>query len=147
MENSASASSSLEAAALKYDLGRRPQFFSRLDPDDKCTIGIIHLFPSIPLSQIKSQISDDKLHGAVIVGYGGGYMMTHRPALLQTLQTASSESGILMVLVSQSFPREPVRQEMKKMLEKCGIVEGYDMTLPSAVAKLALKTFYKMFSY
>ena len=45
-----------------------------------------------------------------------------------------------MVLISQSFPstEEPVRNDMTEILHKCGIVSGYDMTLPSAVTKMAL---------
>ena len=46
--------------------------------------------------------------------------------------------GLLMVLISQSFPEEPVVKDMAEILQKCGIVPGHDMTLPSAVAKMAL---------
>ena len=100
-----------------------------------CKIGILHLFPSIPTSQIKAQIEDSGLQGLIIVGFGGGYMMTKR-SVLDLFQSKAKE--ILMVLISQSFPEEPVRRDTSEMLAKSGILSGADLTLPSAVAKMAL---------
>ena len=75
-----------------------------------------------------------------VIGYGGGYMMTHRQDILDSFENAFRKKGILMVLISQSFPmtEEPVLKEMAEILDKCGIVSGDDMTLPSAVTKMAL---------
>ena len=66
--------------------------------------------------------------------------MTHRQDILESFENAFRKKGILMVLISQSFPdtEEPVRKEMAEILDKCGIVSGHDMTLPSAVSKIAL---------
>ena len=67
--------------------------------------------------------------------------MTHRQDILESFEKAFRKKGILMVLISQSFPNteeEPVRKDMAEILDKCGIVSGHDMTLPSAVTKMAL---------
>ena len=37
-----------------------------------------------------------------------------------------------------------VRKEMAEILDKCGIVSGHDMTLPSAVTKMALTLMKKI---
>ena len=47
------------------------------------------------------------------LGYGGGYMMTHRQDILESFENAFRKKGMLMVLISQSFPNtqeEPVRK-------------------------------------
>ena len=63
-------------------------------------------------------------------------MMTQRKDFLDLLE--SKAKNLLMVLISQSFPEEPVRKEMAEVFHNCGILSGADLTLPSAVAKMAL---------
>ena len=99
-------------------------------------VGILHLFPSIPISQIKAQIEDPELEGLIIVGYGGGYMINQRKDLLELFKSKAKD--LLMVLISQSFPEEPVRRDMAEVFHSCGILSAADLTLPSAVAKMAL---------
>ena len=49
----------------------------------------------------------------IAIGYGGGYIMTHRQDILESFEKGFRKKGILMVLISQSFPNteeEPVRK-------------------------------------
>ena len=62
--------------------------------------------------------------------------MTQRKDFLDLLE--SKAKNLLMVLISQSFPEEPVRKEMAEVFYNCGILSGADLTLPSAVAKMVL---------
>ena len=86
---------------------------------------------------MKAQIEDPELQGLIIVGFGGGYMMTQRQDLLN-LFIKASKKGLLMILISQSFPEEPIRREMADIYSKCGILSGSDITLSAAVAKMAV---------
>lgn len=66
-------------------------------------------------------------------------MMTHRQDMLELFENAFRDKGLLMVLISQSFPSlEPIRKDMSEIFQRCGIVSGLDMTLPAALAKMAL---------
>lgn len=70
-------------------------------------------------------------------------MMTHRQDMLDLLENAFRDKGILMVLISQSFPAAAVGEaqrgkDMTEIFQRCGIVPGLDMTLPAALTKLAL---------
>ena len=86
---------------------------------------------------MKAQIEDPDLQGLVIVGFGGGYMMTQRQDL-NSLFIKANKRGLLMILISQSFPEEPIRREMTEIFLQCGIIPGSDITLPAAVAKVAV---------
>ena len=72
----------------------------------------------------------------VIVGYGDGYMSDKNSELLELLESAYHRN-ILMVLISQSFPEETIRKDMSLVFQKCGILSGFDMSLPCAVVKMA----------
>jgi L-asparaginase/Glu-tRNA(Gln) amidotransferase subunit D len=65
-------------------------------------------------------------------------MMTNRPDLINEFKLAFLEKGHLMVLISQSFPEEPIRREMNDIFSNCGIISGHDLTLPAALAKMAV---------
>ena len=64
-------------------------------------------------------------------------MTTSRPELLDLFKSAHEDRNILMILISQSFPEHPIRSEMAKTFQKCGILSGFDMTLPCVVTKMA----------
>ena len=89
------------------------------------------------MSQIKLQLEDPNINGFVIVGYGDGYMSTSNNELLELLKSAY-ERKKLMILISQSFPEEPIRKEMGTIFQDCGIISGYDMSLPTAVTKMTV---------
>ena len=48
-------------------------------------------------------------------------MMTQRPELLELFRKGQ-DKGLLMILISQSFPEEPIRREMAEILFNCGIL-------------------------
>lgn len=60
--------------------------------------------------------------------------------MLDLLENAFRDKGILMVLISQSFPesKQQPSKDMTEIFHRCGIVPGLDMTLPAALTKLAL---------
>ena len=64
-------------------------------------------------------------------------MTTSNNELLKFLKSAY-EREKLMILISQSFPEEPIRKEMGTIFQDCGVISGYDMSLPTAVTKMAV---------
>ncbi len=88
--------------------------------------------------KVKAALDDPTLKGAILIGYGGGYMMQNRSDLIGLFSQASKEREILLVLISQSFPEQPIRREMTDILGEAGILPGHDLTLPAALAKMAI---------
>ena len=39
-----------------------------IDKEINASIGIIHLFPSLPISQVEAQLNDSNVQGVVIIG-------------------------------------------------------------------------------
>jgi hypothetical protein len=50
----------------------------------------------------------------------------------------------LVVGSGEQDTHNSVRKDMAEILDKCGIVSGHDMTLPSAVTKMALTLMKKI---
>ena len=63
--------------------------------------------------------------------------MSDKNSELLELLDSASHRNILMILISQSFPEETIRRDMSLVFQKCGILSGFDLSLPCAVVKMA----------
>jgi lysophospholipase len=96
---------------------------------------LLRLFPGLQVETIASFFKAP-IRGVILHSFGAGNAPT-RPDLLQVLQQATKERGIVIVNISQCIRGEVSSiYEVGKKLEAVGVVAGGDMTPEAALTKL-----------
>lgn len=123
-----------EKFILRPDYTRSVQFNYDLDHH----MVILKLFPGITEDVVRAHLSIPGLKGVVLETYGSGNALSSE-WFVKTLQEAIAK-GIVIVNVTQCLHGsvEMHRYENGQILEKVGVVSGYDITTEAALAKLMI---------
>lgn len=99
-------------------------------------IAIIKIFPGITQNVIKSILNTKGLKGVILETYGSGNAPTTK-WFLKLLQNALSK-GIYIVDVTQCIGGSVIlgQYETSVQLQELGLINGFDITTESAVAKM-----------
>lgn len=99
-------------------------------------VGILRIFPNIPTTTIKAFLLPP-MKGVVLETFGAGNVPTNRQDLLDALSEASAREVIIVNITQCNVGCVAELYETGRLLIKCGVIPGYDMTAEAALAKLA----------
>lgn len=99
-------------------------------------VGIMKLFPGIPLHLIKSLLQTDGLQAIVLETFGSGNAPNH-PEFIDLLSQAI-DKGMIIVNVTQCMTGtvEQGKYETSSQLKKIGVISGKDMSTEATITKL-----------
>ncbi|KAL5112506.1 L-asparaginase [Taenia crassiceps] len=106
--------------------------------DSLCrNVVVLRVFPSITTETVKA-IFKPPVEGVILQTYGAGNVPAKRSDLLDIFEAATEKHGIIILNITQCW-RGSVQAKYSTgaVLEKIGVIPGYDMTLEAALAKLA----------
>ncbi|VDK38011.1 unnamed protein product [Taenia asiatica] len=97
----------------------------------------LRVFPSITTETVKAFFKPP-IEGVILQTYGAGNVPAMRSDLLDIFKTATEKHGIVILNITQCW-RGSVQAKYSTgaVLEKIGVIPGYDMTPEAALAKLA----------
>ncbi|HOK50530.1 MAG TPA: L-asparaginase 1, partial [Bacteroidales bacterium] len=99
-------------------------------------IGLLKLFPGIPREFVEAITQSPSMRALILETFGSGNAMTESwfLALIEKL----IKKDVLVVNVSQCFGGtvDMKRYQTSMMLEKIGVISGYDSTTEAMVTKL-----------
>lgn len=99
-------------------------------------VGLLRLFPSIT-SELVKVFLQPPIEGVALQTYGSGNIPTNRDDLLEEL-SAATKRGVIIVNITQcSTGCVSSSYEAGPLLEKAGVIWGFDMTPEAALTKLA----------
>ncbi|HOK97630.1 MAG: type I asparaginase [Bacteroidales bacterium] len=119
--------------AINYPLSNNPLIVHKnLDT----RIGLLKLFPGIPREFVEAITQSPSMRALILETFGSGNAMTESwfLALIEKL----IKKDVLVVNVSQCFGGtvDMKRYQTSMMLEKIGVISGYDSTTEAMVTKL-----------
>ena len=98
-------------------------------------VGVLRIFPNITTSTVKAFLSE--LRGVVLQTFGAGNIPTNRKDLTDVLREAN-ERGVIIVNCTQCISGSVAEiYETGRHLLDLGVINGYDMTIEAALAKLS----------
>jgi L-asparaginase len=99
-------------------------------------IGTLRLFPGIAVDFIE-KILESPLKGLVIEGYGAGNGPVANPEFIRVLKNAT-ERGVIIAASTQCTKGvvDLKSYQTGTLLEKAGLIGGYDMTTEALIGKL-----------
>lgn len=98
-------------------------------------VGILKLFPGIPLSLVKNTLSQDDLEILILESFGAGNAPTHKDFLALIEEAGKKNKIILNVSQCKSGEVEMGRYATSKKLLELGVISGRDMTTEAALTK------------
>nr|CDS15566.1 Asparaginase glutaminase [Echinococcus granulosus] len=106
--------------------------------DSLCrNVVMLRVFPSITTETVKAFFKPP-VEGVILQTYGAGNVPAMRSDLLDIFKEATEKHGIIILNITQCW-RGSVQAKYSTgaVLEKIGVIPGYDMTPEAALAKLA----------
>jgi L-asparaginase len=99
-------------------------------------VGIMKLFPGIPLHFMKSLLQTEGLQAVVLETFGSGNAPNH-PEFIDLLSQAI-DRGMIIVNVTQCMTGtvEQGKYETSSQLKKIGVISGKDMSTEATITKL-----------
>ncbi|XP_011861539.1 PREDICTED: L-asparaginase isoform X2 [Vollenhovia emeryi] len=99
-------------------------------------VGLLRLFPSITSDLVKVFLQPP-IEGVVLQSYGVGNVPTNRDDIIEELH-AATKRGVVVVNITQCATGcVSDAYEAGKLLQKAGVIPGFDMTPEAALTKLA----------
>lgn len=99
-------------------------------------IAILKLFPGITSEVVKAVLNTKNIKAVILETYGAGNAPTDEWFIQLIKQAIQKEIIIYNVTQCRGGAVELGRYQTSAMLEKAGVVSGFDITIESAVAKL-----------
>ncbi|RVU83300.1 L-asparaginase 1 [Leucothrix sargassi] len=104
---------------------------------DPPAVAVLHIYPGIQASNLKSMLENKALKGLILCTYGAGNPPAANEALMKVLEQANAQ-GICIVNISQCQNGGVTQGAYAtgSALGKVGVISGHDMTLEAALTKL-----------
>ncbi|KYM96510.1 PREDICTED: L-asparaginase 1 [Cyphomyrmex costatus] len=99
-------------------------------------VGLLRLFPSITSDLVKVFLQPP-IEGVVLQSYGTGNVPTNRDDIIEELYAATKRGVIIVNITQCSTGCVSDAYEAGKLLQKAGVISGFDMTPEAALTKLA----------
>lgn len=102
-----------------------------------CTeIGLVKLFPGMPIEPIKAYFNLENCKGVIIESFGAGNSFSND--VLKTLLSNYINEGGIVLNVTQCVTGHvnQTKYQTGKMFEQVGVISGADLTTEAALAKL-----------
>ncbi len=98
-------------------------------------VGILKLFPGIPLSLVKNTLAQKELEIVILESFGAGNAPTNKDFLSLIEEAGRNGKTILNVSQCKSGEVEMGRYATSKKLLELGVISGRDMTTEAALTK------------
>jgi L-asparaginase len=99
-------------------------------------IGLIKLYPGMPIKALESVFNYDYVKGLIIESYGAGNTFSH--SLYESMLKEFTEKGGIVLNITQCVTGkvDHGKYETSKIFREAGVVSGADMTSEAAIAKM-----------
>ncbi|KAM7540974.1 hypothetical protein Aperf_G00000023396 [Anoplocephala perfoliata] len=100
-------------------------------------VTVLRMFPSITTEIVKSFFKPP-IEGVILQTYGAGNVPTIRQDILDIFNEATQQNGVVILNITQCwYGSVQAKYSTGKVLERVGVIPGYDMTAEAALAKLS----------
>ncbi|XP_024882145.1 uncharacterized protein LOC112461216 [Temnothorax curvispinosus] len=99
-------------------------------------VGLLRLFPSITSDLVKVFLQPP-MEGVILQSYGTGNIPTNRDDIIEEFRAATRRGVIIVNITQCASGCVSDAYEAGKLLQKAGVISGFDMTPEAALTKLA----------